>query len=106
MKSIENPAEIQGRPQHETAVFYIRVSTPSQVNKAIDPEGYSIPAHRDAIDRKRGQLNDAEKIGEYIEPGRTATNMNPAGVSAAAGRFAEAQADLCDRLRPLPNRPG
>jgi site-specific DNA recombinase len=57
-----------------TAVLYLRVSTPSQVNKAIDPEGYSIPVQRDAMERRAAAL-EAEKIGEYIEPGRTATNM-------------------------------
>jgi site-specific DNA recombinase len=58
-----------------TAVLYIRVSTPSQVNKAIDPEGYSIPVQRDAMQRRAAALK-AENIGEYVEPGRTGTNMN------------------------------
>jgi len=34
-----------------TAIIALRVSTPSQVNKAIDPEGYSIPNQRDACHR-------------------------------------------------------
>jgi DNA invertase Pin-like site-specific DNA recombinase len=63
------------RANGATAVLYLRVSTPAQVKKAIDPEGYSIPVQRDAIERRAMAL-EAEKIGEYVEPGRTATNMN------------------------------
>jgi site-specific DNA recombinase len=58
-----------------TAVLYLRVSTPSQVNTDYDPEGISIPAQREACLRKATQL-DAQVVEEYIEPGKTATSMD------------------------------
>ncbi len=59
----------------KTAVIYLRVSTAAQVNKAIDPEGYSIPAQREACELHAERLG-AEIAGEYVEPGRSATTMN------------------------------
>jgi site-specific DNA recombinase len=58
-----------------TAVLYLRVSTPSQVNTDYDPEGISIPSQREACLRKAAQLG-ARVIAEYIEPGRSATSMD------------------------------
>lgn len=56
------------------AVRYLRVSTPSQVDTDYNPEGISIPAQREAADRKAAELG-AEVVDEYIEPGRTATSI-------------------------------
>jgi DNA invertase Pin-like site-specific DNA recombinase len=56
-------------------VLYLRVSTPSQVKTDYDPEGISIPAQRLACQRKAEQLG-IHVIGEYVEPGRTATSMD------------------------------
>jgi DNA invertase Pin-like site-specific DNA recombinase len=56
------------------AVLYLRVSSAGQVNTDYDPEGISIPAQRVACERKAGQL-DLEIIGEYVEPGRSGTEM-------------------------------
>lgn len=50
-----------------TAVLYLRVSTPSQVNTDYDPEGISIPAQREACLRKAAQLG-LEVVETYIEP--------------------------------------
>jgi DNA invertase Pin-like site-specific DNA recombinase len=58
-----------------TAVLYLRVSTPSQVKTDYDPEGISLPAQREACMRKANQLG-VRVIGEYIEPGKTATTMD------------------------------
>jgi site-specific DNA recombinase len=58
-----------------TAVLYLRVSTPSQVRTDYDPEGISIPAQREACQRKARQLG-VRVIGEYMEPGRSATSMD------------------------------
>src|SRR5438046_3042315 len=58
-----------------TAVLYLRVSTPSQVNTDYDPEGISIPAQREACLRKAAQLG-VQVMEEYIEPGKTATSMD------------------------------
>ena len=56
------------------AVLYLRVSDPKQVTTDYDPEGISLPAQRSACLRKAEQmgLNVAD---EYVEPGRTATEM-------------------------------
>ncbi len=56
------------------ALRYLRVSTPSQVNTDFNPEGISIPAQREATDRKAAELN-ADIVDEYVEPGRTATSI-------------------------------
>jgi DNA invertase Pin-like site-specific DNA recombinase len=52
----------------------LRVSTSSQVNTDYDPEGISIPAQRAAGYRKAEQLG-VVIIDEYVEPGRSATEM-------------------------------
>jgi site-specific DNA recombinase len=58
----------------KTAVLYLRVSTTSQVQTDYDPEGISIPAQRLACQRKAEQMG-AEVVGEYVEPGRSATTI-------------------------------
>jgi site-specific DNA recombinase len=57
------------------ALLYLRVSTPGQVNTDYNPEGISIPAQREAGERKAGELG-AVIVDEYIEPGRTATSID------------------------------
>jgi site-specific DNA recombinase len=56
------------------ALLYLRVSTPSQVNTDYNPEGISIPAQREACERKALELG-AEIVDTYVEPGRTATSI-------------------------------
>jgi site-specific DNA recombinase len=41
------------------AVIYLRVSTKEQAQRDGDPEGYSIPAQREACRRKAGSLGAA-----------------------------------------------
>ncbi len=50
------------------AVLYLRVSSPSQVRTDYDPEGLSIPAQRQACQRKATALG-LGVVREYIEPG-------------------------------------
>ena len=50
------------------AVIYLRVSSPSQVHTDYDPEGLSIPAQREACERKAKALG-AEIVRQYVEPG-------------------------------------
>ena len=57
-----------------TAVIYLRVSSDSQVSKAHDPEGYSIPTQREACQRHAERLG-ARVIAEFVELGRTGTNL-------------------------------
>lgn len=56
------------------AVLYLRVSSAGQVKTDYDPEGISIPAQRVACERKASQLG-LEVTGEYVEPGRSGTEM-------------------------------
>lgn len=56
------------------AVMYLRVSSAGQLNTDYDPEGISIPAQRVACVRKAEQLG-LSITGEYVEPGRSATEM-------------------------------
>ena len=56
------------------AVLYLRVSTPSQVKTDYNPEGISLPAQRQACELKRDSLG-AETVREFVEAGRTATDI-------------------------------
>jgi site-specific DNA recombinase len=58
-----------------TAIIALRVSTPSQVNKAIDPEGYSIPNQRAACQRHCEQLGTTI-VDEVIEPGHSGADIS------------------------------
>jgi DNA invertase Pin-like site-specific DNA recombinase len=60
-----------------TAIICLRVSTPSQVNKAIDPEGYSIPNQREACHRYCDHnLGGVTVVDEVIEPGVSAKDIS------------------------------
>lgn len=61
-------------PPGTRAVLYLRVSSKGQVNTDYDPEGISIPAQREACLRKVEQMG-LTVVTEYIEPGRSATEM-------------------------------
>ncbi len=54
-----------------TAVIYVRVSTKEQAERDGDPEGYSIPAQREACKRKAASL-DAAVIEEFVDRGESA----------------------------------
>ena len=54
-----------------TAVIYVRVSTKEQAERDGDPEGYSIPAQREACKRKATSL-DAAVIEEFVDRGESA----------------------------------
>jgi DNA invertase Pin-like site-specific DNA recombinase len=66
--------ESQDLGKEKRSVLYLRVSTPSQVHTDYNPEGISIPAQREACERKAVSLG-AEACREFIEPGRTATTI-------------------------------
>ena len=57
-----------GRKGRKRAVRLLRVSSSGQVKTDYDPEGLSIPAQREACERKAAQL-DADVVREYVEPG-------------------------------------
>jgi site-specific DNA recombinase len=51
------------------AAILLRVSSAGQVRTDYDPEGLSIPAQRQACERKATQQLDADVVREYVEPG-------------------------------------
>ncbi len=53
------------------AVIYLRVSTAKQVAKDDDPDGYSLPAQREACERKAEAL-DAEVVAVFVDRGESA----------------------------------
>src|SRR5256885_9178421 len=53
------------------AVLYLRVSTKRQAEKDDDPEGYSVPAQRDAGYHKAEAL-DADVVDVYLDKGESA----------------------------------
>ncbi|HUD10825.1 MAG TPA: recombinase family protein [Candidatus Saccharimonadia bacterium] len=57
------------------AVIYIRVSTPGQAKRDRDPEGYSIPAQREACTHKAESL-DATVVAEYVDAGESARSAD------------------------------
>ena len=54
-----------------TAVLYLRVSTKEQAERDGDPEGYSIPAQREACQRKGSSLG-AVIVDEFVDRGESA----------------------------------
>lgn len=65
----------QTNAPRKRALSYLRVSSAGQVHTDYDPEGISLPAQRTAVQRRAAEL-DAEIVGEYVEPGRSATTTD------------------------------
>ncbi len=57
------------------AVLYLRVSTKEQAQRDGDPEGYSIPAQREACKRKASALG-AVVVEEFVDRGESARNAD------------------------------
>ena len=83
---VENhqPAKRRGRSSTKSveplggnrAVIYLRVSQPKQTETDYDPEGLSLPAQRKACLRKAESMGLVlAEDGEYVEPGKTGTEM-------------------------------
>ncbi|MFH5227301.1 recombinase family protein [Antrihabitans spumae] len=71
-----NPAVAQpGSAEAKVAVSYIRVSTKEQAERDGDPEGYSIPAQREANRRKAGSIG-AVVIAEFVDRGESARSAD------------------------------
>lgn len=69
-----NGPSLDEAPPDSRAVIYLRVSSTRQVGRDYDPEGISIPAQRAACHDRAEQLGLAI-VDEYVEPGRSATEM-------------------------------
>jgi site-specific DNA recombinase len=66
--------ERAGSQGAKRAVLCLRESTPGQVNTDYNPGGISIPAQREAGERKARELA-ATVVDTYVEPARTATSI-------------------------------
>jgi DNA invertase Pin-like site-specific DNA recombinase len=62
-----------------TAAIYLRVSHAESARRNGEAEGYSLPVQRDQCRSKAGQLG-AVVSEEFIDPGKTGTTMNRAGL--------------------------
>jgi site-specific DNA recombinase len=74
------------------AAIYLRVSTAAQATRGREPEGYSIPAQREACQAKAAEL-DAEVVAEYTDRGESAKTADRPQLKELLGRL-EAQRDL------------
>jgi len=74
-------------------VIYLRVSTVGQVKTDRDAEGFSIPAQREACQRKADSLG-AHIVGEYVDAGESARSADRPQLAAMLERLiAERDAD-------------
>jgi site-specific DNA recombinase len=72
------------------AVIYLRVSTAQQAKRDGDPEGYSIPAQREACRRKAENLG-AIVIEEYVDRGASATSTARSALRQMLDRVTQEQ---------------
>ncbi|GAB3428701.1 recombinase family protein [Flindersiella endophytica] len=75
MPNLNSQKTLRAATSRKRAIRYLRVSDPKQVNRDFDPEGISIPAQRQACQRKEKEL-DAICVDEYVEPGKSATSID------------------------------
>lgn len=68
------------------AVLYLRVSTSEQAEKGAGPEGYSIPAQREACLRKAQQM-EVGVVGEYVDAGESARSADRPRLQAMLTRI-------------------
>lgn len=66
-----NSLVVPNAPGSATAVSYLRVSTKEQAEKDGSDEGYSIPAQREANQRKAEQMG-ATIVAEFVDAGESA----------------------------------
>ena len=70
------------------AAIYLRVSTAAQATRGREPEGYSIPAQREACQAKASEL-DAEVVAEYVDRGESAKTADRPELKALLSRLEE-----------------
>ncbi len=74
---------------HKTAVIYLRVSSTGQLT-GHSQEGYSIEGQREACEHHAERLG-AQIIGEFVEPGRSATNLRRPALQQMLGELGNLQ---------------
>jgi site-specific DNA recombinase len=90
------PTQVKTREPDDTedqaiagrAVIYVRVSSTQQADTDYDPEGFSIPAQREACTRKAGSLG-LLVVDEFVDRGESAKTANRAGLQALLTRLEE-----------------
>jgi site-specific DNA recombinase len=75
----DNPSA--GEAGDKRAVSYLRVSSRGQLDTDYDPEGLSLPAQRDAAERKARSL-DAVVVREFVEKAESATTARRPALKA------------------------
>ena len=90
---LDDGAHNHDEPREESApagraLIYLRVSSSQQADKDYDPEGFSIPAQREACIRKADSLG-AIVVEEFIDRGESAKTANRAGLQALLKRVSE-----------------
>lgn len=70
------------------AAIYLRVSTAAQATRGREPEGYSIPAQREACQAKAAEL-DAEVVAEYADRGESAKTADRPALKELLARLEE-----------------
>ncbi len=69
------------------AVIYLRVSSAGQLNTDRDAEGFSIPAQREACQKKAGSIG-AAVVGEYVDKAESARSAHRPQLQAMLERLA------------------
>ncbi len=82
----------EGCAPNKQAVIYLRVSSVGQMNKAHDPEGYSIPGQREACERYARSI-DAQIVAEFVEPGKSGTSTNRPALQRMLSELPDLQPD-------------
>ena len=80
--------EAEARELEGRAVTYLRVSSAQQADTDYDPEGYSIPAQREACLRKADSIG-LQVVEEFVDRGESARTANRAGLQALLARLDE-----------------
>ena len=89
MPAMDTPNEDITEPaDNGRAVMYIRVSSTQQADTDYDPEGFSIPAQREACHRKAASLG-LQVVEEFVDRGESARTANRAGLQALLTRLEE-----------------
>lgn len=70
------------------AVVYLRVSTVEQAKRGAEPEGYSIPAQREACQREAERL-EAEITAEFVDRGASARSADRPQLKALLAHLQE-----------------
>lgn len=70
------------------ALVYLRVSTDKQTHRDNAPEGYSLPAQREACHRKASELG-AEVVTEFVDPGASGRNSTRKGLQDLLAKIKE-----------------